>query len=138
MRAWLSSRRSLRVSTISINNHLWLHHCAATMEEWERVFSTNVKGTLLCYKAAAKVMIEQNRGGRIIGKLWVALKNNALLRILGASSLAGKKSRRRHSISIIIFIHHSSGAPLCSTYGSTKFAIRCLTQTAGESFIRHE
>ena len=39
------------------------------MEEWELMFNTNVKGTLLCYKAAARVMIEQNRGGRIIGKL---------------------------------------------------------------------
>ncbi|KAL9710662.1 hypothetical protein Ac2012v2_006200 [Leucoagaricus gongylophorus] len=72
-----------------------------TMEEWEHVFNTNVRGTLLCYRAAAKVMIEQNRGGRIIG----------------ASSLAGKKS-----------------AALCSTYGSTKFAIRSLTQTAACEF----
>jgi len=39
------------------------------MEEWDLMFNTNVKGTLLCYKAAARVMIEQNRGGRIIGKL---------------------------------------------------------------------
>ena len=44
------------------------HDGAATTEEWEHVFNTNVKGTFLCYRAAAKVMIEQNRGGRIIGK----------------------------------------------------------------------
>ncbi|KAF8870371.1 NAD(P)-binding protein [Infundibulicybe gibba] len=68
-----------------------------SMEEWERIFSINVKGTLLCYKTAAKVMIDQGRGGRIIG----------------ACSLAGKKS-----------------AAMCSTYGSSKFAIRSLTQVA--------
>jgi len=69
-----------------------------SMEEWERVFSINVKGTLLCYKAAAKEMMKNpEKGGRIIG----------------ACSLAGKKS-----------------AALCSTYGSSKFAIRCLTQSA--------
>ncbi|TFK53270.1 NAD-binding protein [Heliocybe sulcata] len=62
------------------------------MDEWEEVFSTNVKGTLLCYKAAAKVMIEQGRGGRIIG------------------------------------------AAMCSTYGSSKFAVRALTQAAACEF----
>ncbi|KAH9943614.1 hypothetical protein B0H21DRAFT_748720 [Amylocystis lapponica] len=46
-----------------------------TMEEFDRVFAINVKGTLLCYQAAAKVMIGQGRGGRLIG----------------ASSVAGKK-----------------------------------------------
>jgi len=53
-------------------DHLWklmmIHDGAATTEEWEHVFNTNVKGTFLCYRAAAKVMIEQNRGGRIIGE----------------------------------------------------------------------
>ncbi|KXN89489.1 Diacetyl reductase [(S)-acetoin forming] [Leucoagaricus sp. SymC.cos] len=38
-----------------------------------------------------------------------------------ALSLSGKKS-----------------AALCSTYGSTKFAIRSLTQTAGESLVRYD
>ncbi|KAF8896768.1 NAD-binding protein [Gymnopilus junonius] len=69
-----------------------------TVEEWEHVFSINVKGTLLCYKAAAKEMIKDpKKGGRIIG----------------ACSLTGKKS-----------------AAFCSTYGSSKFAIRGLTQCA--------
>jgi len=87
--------------TFSITDHLWLYHCTATVEEWERVFNTNVKGTLLCYKAAAKVMIEQNRGGRIIGMYWFSPKV-ALLKAPGASSLAGKKSRRRHLVCVVI------------------------------------
>ncbi|KAH8832630.1 hypothetical protein DL96DRAFT_669198 [Flagelloscypha sp. PMI_526] len=38
-----------------------------TLEEFTKVHDVNVKGTLLCYQAAAKVMIGQGRGGRIIG-----------------------------------------------------------------------
>ncbi|KAJ7445949.1 hypothetical protein B0H11DRAFT_2085956 [Mycena galericulata] len=44
-------------------------------EEWDRVMTTNARGTFLCYKYAAIQMIQQGRGGRIIG----------------ASSIAGKK-----------------------------------------------
>jgi NAD(P)-dependent dehydrogenase (short-subunit alcohol dehydrogenase family) len=41
------------------------------------VFSVNVKGTFYSYKYAAQQMIAQGKGGRIIG----------------ASSIAGKKGR---------------------------------------------
>lgn len=41
----------------------------ATVGEWDRLFAVNVRGTFLCYKHAAKQMIAQGRGGRIIGKL---------------------------------------------------------------------
>ncbi|KAI0727482.1 hypothetical protein C8Q72DRAFT_840256 [Fomitopsis betulina] len=44
-------------------------------EEWDRVFAVNVRGTMLQYKYAARQMIKQGRGGRI----------------LGASSVAGKR-----------------------------------------------
>lgn len=37
------------------------------MEEWDRLFSVNARGTFLCYKYAAIQMIKQGRGGRIIG-----------------------------------------------------------------------
>ncbi|KAJ6569009.1 hypothetical protein B0H19DRAFT_1209306 [Mycena capillaripes] len=36
-------------------------------EDWDHTFSVNVRGTFLCYKYAAKQMIIQGRGGRIIG-----------------------------------------------------------------------
>ncbi|TFK53269.1 NAD(P)-binding protein [Heliocybe sulcata] len=72
-----------------------------TTEELDRVYSVNVKGVLLCYKAAAGVMIEQKRGGRIIG----------------ASSILGKK-----------------GWPMWASYGSSKFAVRALTQVAACEF----
>ncbi|KAK0194676.1 acetoin reductase family protein [Armillaria mellea] len=38
-----------------------------SVEEWGRVFDPSVRNTLLCYKTAARAMIKQNRGGRIIG-----------------------------------------------------------------------
>jgi NAD(P)-dependent dehydrogenase (short-subunit alcohol dehydrogenase family) len=33
---------------------------------WDRVIDTNLKGTFLCSQAAARLMVEQGRGGRII------------------------------------------------------------------------
>ncbi|KAF4616295.1 hypothetical protein D9613_008350 [Agrocybe pediades] len=38
-----------------------------TIEEWDRVFSINLRGAFFAYQYAAKVMIKQERGGRIIG-----------------------------------------------------------------------
>ena len=50
---------------------------SATVEDFQRVLDVNVIGTFLCYKYAAQQMIKQGRGGRIIG----------------ASSIAGKRSQ---------------------------------------------
>ncbi|KAJ3571124.1 hypothetical protein NP233_g3961 [Leucocoprinus birnbaumii] len=38
-----------------------------TLDDWDRCFDVNGKGVFLCYKYAALKMIEQGRGGRIIG-----------------------------------------------------------------------
>ncbi|CAF4937045.1 unnamed protein product [Rotaria sp. Silwood1] len=38
-----------------------------TVEDWEKVFAINMRGVFLCYKQAAKIMIKQGRGGKIIG-----------------------------------------------------------------------
>ncbi len=37
-----------------------------TADEWDRVLDTNLRGTFLCCRAAAKQMISQGGGGRII------------------------------------------------------------------------
>jgi hypothetical protein len=39
----------------------------ATAEEFDRLMAVNARSTFLCYKHAAKQMIAQDRGGRIIG-----------------------------------------------------------------------
>jgi len=36
-------------------------------EEWDKMFAINMRGVFLCYKEAAKIMINQGRGGKIIG-----------------------------------------------------------------------
>ncbi|KAK7460440.1 hypothetical protein VKT23_009162 [Stygiomarasmius scandens] len=38
-----------------------------TTDDWDRVQNINSRGVFLCYKYAAKQMISQGRGGRIIG-----------------------------------------------------------------------
>ena len=50
----------------------------ATVEEWDKHYDVNVKGTFLTYKHATKQMLAQGRGGRIIG----------------ACSLVGKKGEQ--------------------------------------------
>ncbi|KAK0499040.1 acetoin reductase family protein [Armillaria luteobubalina] len=47
-----------------------------SVEEWGRVFDPSIKSTLLCYKSAARAMIKQNRGGRIIGTCSSVGKSN--------------------------------------------------------------
>ncbi|THV00217.1 NAD(P)-binding protein [Dendrothele bispora CBS 962.96] len=48
-----------------------------TVEQLERVFSINVKGTFLCYKYAGIQMVKQGRGGRIIGASSIAGKTGS-------------------------------------------------------------
>jgi len=38
-----------------------------TVEEWDRLTAINMRGVFLCYKEAAKIMIKQGTGGKIIG-----------------------------------------------------------------------
>ncbi|KAG1876135.1 hypothetical protein C8R48DRAFT_830908 [Suillus tomentosus] len=68
-----------------------------TSDDFESVLAVNVKGTFYSYKYAAQQMIAQGEGGRIVG----------------ASSLAGKKGRSTYAV-----------IPSCM------FAVRGLTQCA--------
>ncbi|KAF8340111.1 NAD-binding protein [Amanita rubescens] len=40
---------------------------AVTTEQWDRIFAVNARGTFLCCKYAVRQMIQQGRGGRIVG-----------------------------------------------------------------------
>jgi len=42
------------------------------VEDWDKMFSVNGRGIFLCYKYAAKQMIKQGKGGRLIGASSVA------------------------------------------------------------------
>ncbi|KAI9451789.1 hypothetical protein F5148DRAFT_534105 [Russula earlei] len=48
-----------------------------TVETFDRVMAINARGTMLCYKYAAKQMIAQGRGGRIIGAASVVGKQGS-------------------------------------------------------------
>lgn len=43
-------------------------------ETWDALFSVNVRGMMFCYKWAAKQMIKQGKGGKLIGKWPILLK----------------------------------------------------------------
>jgi meso-butanediol dehydrogenase/(S,S)-butanediol dehydrogenase/diacetyl reductase len=43
-----------------------------TADEWQQTMDVNVKGVLHCYQSAARQMIAQGRGGRLIGAASVA------------------------------------------------------------------
>jgi meso-butanediol dehydrogenase/(S,S)-butanediol dehydrogenase/diacetyl reductase len=43
-----------------------------TAEQWQQTMDVNVKGVLHCYQSAARQMIAQGRGGRLIGAASVA------------------------------------------------------------------
>jgi meso-butanediol dehydrogenase/(S,S)-butanediol dehydrogenase/diacetyl reductase len=43
-----------------------------TAEQWQQTMDVNVKGALYCYQSAARQMIAQGRGGRLIGAASVA------------------------------------------------------------------
>ncbi len=60
---------SLLDSQYCIANTLSLRELISlvSVEDWDRTFSVNCRGTFLCYRYAAKQMIKQGRGGRIIG-----------------------------------------------------------------------
>ncbi|KAJ7733405.1 sorbitol dehydrogenase [Mycena maculata] len=66
-------------------------------------------------------MIAQGRGGAIIDAVYIDHFISILTNETGASSLAGKK-----------------GAGMCSVYGSSKFAVRALTQSAALEWGKHQ
>lgn len=86
-------------------------------DQWDRLFSVNVRGMFLCYKYAGKQMIKQGRGGRIIG----------------ASSMGGKQGLLV-SIDALTLLTLLLGQPGLSSYCASKFAIRGLTQSAALEF----
>lgn len=50
-----------------------------TVEDWERIMSINVRSVMLAYKQAARQMIKQGRGGRIVGALTLSTRILLLL-----------------------------------------------------------
>jgi len=83
--------------------------------------SVNVLGTFLCYKYAGAQMIEQGKGGRIIGAASIASKQGLFL-IMTQSNQFWKFSN-----------DIGQGWPTLPIYSTSKFAVRGMTQNAGAS-----
>lgn len=110
----------------------------ASVQQLDSMHAINVRGVFLCYKYGALQMIKQGHGGRLIGKkivLSFRISDYYLIYLLGASSSAGKEGELMSRILVYAFPANtgSLGTPNLAAYSSTKFAIRGLTQTAGES-----
>ncbi|KAI0292014.1 hypothetical protein BC826DRAFT_1186690 [Russula brevipes] len=96
-----------------------------TAEELDRILGVNVRGTFLCYKYAAKHMIEQGRGGRIIGKPPITFS------IFASLILASHVFVRR------MLRHRQAGTSIIERLFGKQFAIRGLTQSAALEFGAH-
>ncbi len=60
-----------------------------TDEDWDRVLNTNLRGTFLCTRCAAKQMVESSRGGAIVNLSSAAAHSAPALGVHYASSKAG-------------------------------------------------
>ena len=79
-----------------------------TVEDWDRVMTVNTRSVMLAYKHAARQMIKQGRGGRIVGRPYRAspsaldaLTQCALWDTVGAASMAGKKGEPKRCSTLI-------------------------------------
>ncbi|KII91340.1 hypothetical protein PLICRDRAFT_105222 [Plicaturopsis crispa FD-325 SS-3] len=61
----------------------------ANIAEWERVFSVNIRGVMLCYKYAAIQMVKQGRGGRIIGAAYLGAYSASKFAVVGLTQFLG-------------------------------------------------
>ena len=112
-----------------------------TVESFDQLMAVNARGTMLCYKHAAKQMISQGRGGRIIGAYPASFLSYIIL------TRGIRQGQVRKPESRVIFLpffalwldkssrFYTTANPVAPTYCATKFAIRGLTQAAGMSFF---
>ncbi|KAK0229992.1 acetoin reductase family protein [Armillaria nabsnona] len=88
-----------------------------SVEEWGRVFDPSVKNMLVCYKTAARAMIKQNRGGRIIGTCSSIGKSNCSslgnnkIAIRGLTQIAASEWRK-YGITVNGYAPGVTDAPL--------------------------
>ena len=59
------------------------------VDEWERILAVNLKGAFLCAQSAAKEMVKQGRGGRIISIVSTAAENARVNAAAYCASKAG-------------------------------------------------
>ncbi|KAJ6531629.1 hypothetical protein DFH09DRAFT_1409024 [Mycena vulgaris] len=87
------------------------------VDDWDRTFSINVRGVFLCYQYAAKQMVAQGRGGRIIGACSLAGKQ-------------GKAARFRYSASKFAVRGLTGGSCLASELGAHGITVNAYAPAA--------
>ncbi|KAF7363911.1 hypothetical protein MSAN_01049200 [Mycena sanguinolenta] len=94
----------------------------AEIEAWEKCWAVNIKGVLFCYKHAARQMVKQGTGGRIIGAIssHVSARPTFNHPLPGASSVCGQR-----------------GYANVGAYCISKAAVRSLTQTTALELREH-
>jgi len=103
------------------------------------MIAVNARSTFLCYKHAAKQMIAQGRGGRIIGAKrshlspWFPLAHVDVKVFRGMFNIRQNRfDSSRHTMPRSWFAHvMGAGSDLAPAYSASKFAVRGLTQAAG-------
>lgn len=71
-----------------IKRMLFSNPASAKIEDWDTIMSVNARGTFLCYQYAAKQMVKQGRGGRIIGASSVAGKQGMFMYMYNQPALS--------------------------------------------------
>jgi NAD(P)-dependent dehydrogenase (short-subunit alcohol dehydrogenase family) len=110
----------------------------ASVENFDRVMAVNARSTMLCYKHAAKQMIAQGHGGRIIGANSFNLFFCHVFNLKICRGMFGSGQKRSYrTIAICNDMAHiiGAGTGIISAYSASKFAIRGLTQAAGMPFL---
>ncbi|KAF7377437.1 L-2,3-butanediol dehydrogenase [Mycena sanguinolenta] len=94
----------------------WSSLCDMSVDDWDRIMAVNCRGTFLCYKYAGLQMIEQGRGGRIIG----------------ATSAAGKRvgSPFMSAYSVSKFAIHGLTQSAALEYGPHGITVNCYAPGA--------
>ncbi|KAJ7073995.1 hypothetical protein C8F01DRAFT_1098929 [Mycena amicta] len=65
-------RLDVMVANAGVGGSGYVKIMDADVSDWEKLWEVNIRGVLLCYKYAARQMIKQGDGGRIIGASSVA------------------------------------------------------------------
>ena len=89
-------------------------HCIirGSVQDFDRCFAVNVRGTMLLYKYAALQMLKQGRGGRLIGSSTMCLTFFVLNRFsTAASSAAGKEGGDISYFPAENYLHHLLSSP---------------------------
>ena len=125
-------------SSYPFNVRTYRPSITATVSQLDALYAVNVKGVFLCLKHAARQMIKQGRGGRLIGQSQYLpvfeITSDVFISTTAASSAAGKQGlSRRFSCHRIRFTNKvcELGIPYLCGYSASKFAVRGLIQTAG-------